>query len=94
MKIEVTAKEITKLYDEFNGLEWILNRQADPYQVGNDLSSFGIKVGGLDSGGAHGISHATKNQLVEELAEVTKKFLERRKLEIANRFEQLKLPIE
>lgn len=94
MKIEVTAKEIKNLYDEFNGIEWILERQSDSYQAGTNLRQFGIKIEGLSCAAAYGMTQTTQNDLLEELTAVTLKFLERRRREIVDRFAELKLSIE
>jgi hypothetical protein len=93
MKIEVTAKEIKTLYDELNGIDWVLSRQAEGKTIGQDFSQFGLKLESLLCAGSHGISNQTKTELSDELTEVTKKFLEKRRKEIVTRFEELKLPI-
>lgn len=92
MKIEVTAKEIKGLYDELSGIEWLLARQSEK-SSDNEFRYFGISVSGLDRTGSAGITYATKNILRDDLVEVTKKFLEKRRKEIVARFEELKLPI-
>ena len=93
MKIEVTAKEIKNLYNELDGIEWLLKRQTEPAS-NNDYIYFGISISGVERAGSNGISLTTRNELRDELVEVTKKFLEKRKKEIVARFEELKLPIK
>lgn len=92
MKIKVTAKEIKSLYDEFIGIEWILARQTENAS-NNEFKNFGISISGVERAGSSGISYATRDSLRDELVEVTKKFLEKRRKEIVTRFEELKLPI-
>lgn len=92
MKIEFSAKDISKLYEEHKAIDEILNHyrcnEGTAYKT--DL---GIMVRAFESSHGHKLNDGFKDTLIIEFEDVIRSELNRRALEIKNTFDNLGLKL-